>query len=116
MSCGSSALISSCHAAPVLQSLVVMRLQSGMSCGSSPACHAAPVRLSGSQLCGSQHCGTVSQHCGSQHCVSQHCGSQNCGSQNCGAASCHAAPVLGSVETEISFSDLREINFAKSFY
>jgi hypothetical protein len=59
----------------------VMRLQCSnlqLSCGSSPACHAAQVWHSGSQ-----HCGTSSQHCGSQH---------------CGAASCHTALVLGRVE------------------
>jgi hypothetical protein len=58
----------------------VMRLQSGMSCGSSPH--------SGSQHCSSQHCGSGSHHCGSNH---------------CGATSCHAAPVLVRVETKILF-------------
>jgi hypothetical protein len=81
MSCGSSAPISSCHAAPVRH---VMWLQFGMSCGSSLTCHAAPVR-----------------HFGSQHCGSPHCGSQHCGSQHCRAASCHAAPLMGRVEMKI---------------
>jgi hypothetical protein len=75
-----------------LQSPVVMRLQSGMSCDSSLACHAAPVRHSDGQQCSDQHCS--SQHCGT--------GSQHWGSQYCGAASCHAAPVQGMVETKIS--------------
>jgi hypothetical protein len=83
----------------------VMRLQCSnlqLSCGSSSACHLAPVRPSGSQ-----------------HCDSKHCGSQHCGSQHCGAASCHAAPLLGRVETKIFvfvFISFKNTNlFAKTF-
>jgi hypothetical protein len=64
----------------------VMRLQCTnlqLSCGSKSACHAAPVR-----------------HSGSLHCSSQHCSSQHCGIQHCGAASCHAVPLLERVETK----------------
>jgi hypothetical protein len=58
-----------------------------MSCGSSAPisnCHAAPARHSNCQHCGRQHCG--SQHCGSRHCGSQHCGSQHCGAASCHSA------------------------------
>jgi hypothetical protein len=93
----------SCHAAPVLQSPVVMRLQSGMSCGSSPACHAASVRHSGSQHCRSQHCGN--QHCGT--------GSHHRGSQHCGAASCHTAPHIAPA---VSLTPLVRCNFERSLH
>jgi hypothetical protein len=42
-----------------------------MSCGSSAPisdCHAAPVRHSGGQHCSSQHCDTGSHHCGAASC------------------------------------------------